>query len=171
MPWSLALAESERAVVSLQSVRSYPEGLTFEIDIQFIDDSPPPGPDDSPPRNLEPRDVDEVVHVSVVFSDGPAASNEDRWDRRSVPDSPVLVTEGGSGHFGQHERHYTIEGWLWPLPPPGDLVWVVQAHTIGLARTETIVDADVARTASTAARRVLNVRPPGSQSQGTSGGP
>jgi hypothetical protein len=157
--WNRVLLESDRAFVALENVVAYPEGLTFDLAVHRLDRGPRSG-QDVLPTFLSLRGFISDLRVLITFSDGREASNQNNWDLETVPTSPVLEIGGGHGS-GTTQLRETVHGWLWPLPPEGDLVWQIEVPMIGLERSSVILSAHDARLAALEAREVLRVAPPG----------
>lgn len=66
------------------------------------------------------------------------------------PEGPVLRARGGGGSRSNwHQDH-----WLWPLPPPGDLVIACEWSNVGLALTTLTTSADAIRDAAERAQEL-----------------
>ena len=71
----------------------------------------------------------------------------------SPPEGPLLRPQGGAGSRTVWRQGY----WLWPLPPPGDLLIACEWPNAGIELTTATVNADVLREA---ARRAQELSPP-----------
>jgi hypothetical protein len=80
--------------------------------------------------------------VTAEFSDGRRATT--MQERTSDDRRPMILDRGGGvGHCvddGDCRGRTTL--YLWPLPPPGELRFVVEWPTFGVPRTTTLLDAD-----------------------------
>jgi hypothetical protein len=66
------------------------------------------------------------------------------------PQGPLLQPRGGSGsRTNWHQDH-----WLWPLPPPGELLFACEWPNVGLGLTTTTTSADAFREAATFAQEL-----------------
>src|SRR5450631_4105864 len=79
--------------------------------------------------------------VGVAYPDGRTATNVSAPipDPLTGLDHPTL-TQGGGGGGG---RSFSIDYWLSPLPPPGDLTIVVAWTAYGVDETHTLMPADL----------------------------
>ena len=132
VPVELVLARTERVAVCLPVMRAYPSG--FELDLQTL------ASDDN--RDLDPFLFRPIGSRFAVRRDktlpptgcSSACSSPTGRRRRtpqvafptlrseSTPASPVLHAQGGGGGSGGWRQTF----WVWPLPPPGPLTFVVQ---------------------------------------------
>jgi hypothetical protein len=153
------LARTDDVVLLLAGLRSYSTG--FEVDLCAVmrraqRRSEPfwamhgPGPysDDPVP--------DDVLRVGIGFADGSVVTNVDRHmgavDLDNEPRRPFLMT--GSSHGNQ--RRYDATYWIWPLPPPGPVKFVVEWPSLRIAETHHEIDA---RPILDASARALDVWP------------
>jgi hypothetical protein len=150
VPWHPVLLRSPKACAVLTEVQAFPEGLWFHIDVQFVD---------------EREDADRVKGIwpafdlSVTYADGRVASTRDRWDGDGIPDHPLLqfVRMGGSGSGPLIERR--CEGWLWPLPPDGPVIWMAEWGAMGAGKTSTTLDGGDLSERARQAREILRWDP------------
>ena len=63
---------------------------------------------------------------------------------------PVLSSHGSQGN----QRAWNAQFWLWPLPPPGPLVFVTEWPIAGIDLTRVEVDADLILEASLEAQEL-----------------
>jgi len=138
------MARSDRLAIALTELRAYSTGFSFglcsvlRVAVSGLSHSPwgPPGPlpDD--------EDVpDDVLRVGVGFADGASVTNLDRrfggYDLDNEPRRPFLMY----GSAGSSGRRYTADHWVWPLPPPGPMTFVVEWPAFGIAESRVEVDA------------------------------
>ena len=75
-------------------------------------------------RHGSPDDP-EFLRFGIQFSDGSKWTNLPgpgmMPDFEEEPVGPVVIPQGGGGG----SDHWEMRHWLWPLPPPGDLTFVV----------------------------------------------
>jgi len=135
VPLGRRLAQSASAVVCLDAVQCWPEGLSLSIRALMRRAR---GLHGVPPSRLAPSS--EGLHIGVVFADGRRAAYVDGGSggaqlRQRSEGEPVLVMGVGS-MWGQFHR--MVELYLSPLPPEGPLTVVVQwlEHDIGETRFE-----------------------------------
>jgi hypothetical protein len=106
---------------------------------------------EGPPRRVgQPFTLsDPRPRFGVQFSDGrkaitPGSESRHLGPNAAAPVGPVLQFDGGGG--GDLSTTYTY--WLWPLPPPGDLDFVVDWPSRGIPETHAVVKADAFITAA-----------------------
>jgi hypothetical protein len=151
------LARSEKAAVALGQVRAYSSGFEFDLFAVL--------------RRAELRSYpfwpiievhgDEIVpsdilRIGLQFADGAVLTNVDRRvgdaDPGDGPRGPML-TSGGS-HAGQRRQDATF--WVWPLPPPGPLTFVVEWPARQIPESRHEIDASLILDA---AARVIELWP------------
>jgi hypothetical protein len=130
------LARTEVAAVCVTRLGAYPSG--FEVDLVTLspaerDDLDPLlfGPPRRRPR-AEPQQLpSEMLRFGVQFADGSKATNvggDLPHDPTMAPAGPVIVGGGGGGGGGRW--HQSL--WVWPLPPPGRLLFVCEWPAAGI---------------------------------------
>jgi hypothetical protein len=142
----VVLYRSSDLVIALFDFIAYPTGLLFDIHAIAQNPDALRGIDpmvDGPPRRLgQPFTVsDRRPRFGAQFSDGrKATSPDDRWrlHPNDPPGGPVLQFHQGGG--GDTSTRYTY--WLWPLPPPGDLDFVLDWPSRGIPETRETISAD-----------------------------
>jgi hypothetical protein len=99
------------------------------------------------------------LRIGVGFSDGRRTATGDRaglaWDPTTPPDGSILIPRGGGG--GGHR--WDMGMWLWPLPPPGELVVAVQWDERGVPETLHTLDAGVVLEAAARAEHLWDPSP------------
>ena len=148
------VARSAEATIALTGMRAYSTGFEFELCavLRWAEDGPSlptwpthdPGADDVPDRFLR---------VGFQFSDGTSVTNLDDWLADLDPDGshrPLLVSGGSQGSSRRYDARY----WVWPLPPPGPVSFVVEWPARGIAEAHVEIDAGLIRDA---AARTLDV--------------
>jgi hypothetical protein len=148
VPLRLQLARTERAVVAITGCDAYPHGAVIDVSLRLRPGSLSPDERRSvmhggPFHLLGPHvgaDLPpELVRLGVLFRDGRKATSLDgRRDFRpdSAPDGPILTPRGGGGG----ELAWNMGFWLWPVPPPGLLTFVVEWPALGIPETRTETD-------------------------------
>jgi hypothetical protein len=161
VPLRLVLARTDDVVVAIVGASAYSSGIELRIAIRrrprpwrdldnedmgaFFGGDPFETPFGRPHlrmnrgRELPPA----LLRFGVQFSDGRKATTVGDmfpWDygldedRGEEPPGPVLMQGGGGGGNGEWESGF----WLWPMPPPGPVAFVVEwpAQQVELARQE-----------------------------------
>lgn len=138
------LARSDSAIVVADHFRVYPSGVTFALDIMVKNEVD--GPDHGPPfdqRLGRNGPSGAAGRFGILFGDGTTWTNLDRWPDRNNDDvsGPVVVSQGGGGGGGRWNMRY----WMWPLPPPGELTFVLAWPAQGIEERRIAVDGDELR--------------------------
>jgi hypothetical protein len=146
---------SDAAAVLIDRFVAYPTGVEFQVDVRVRVAEQELWPLDWPHRRSR-QDFDEglpddLLRLGVLFADQRKATTLDRMHPLSdedEPSGPLMMQRGGGG--GAHRWEQGM--WLWPLPPPGPLVVVVEWPAPGLV--ETCVERDAGLLVEAAARAV-----------------
>jgi hypothetical protein len=149
VPLDLVLARTEKAVVAIRSVVAYPSGVEFTLSVRLRERrrrwaGDPLGMHLGPHERPVP---DEILRFGVQFADGSKATTFGRhWPDPTEEDvtGPRLTPHGGGGG----DRSWDSSYWLWPLPPPGLLAFVVEWPSEGIAETRIEVEAAPIRAAA-----------------------
>jgi hypothetical protein len=165
LPVHERLGQSGTAVIALDCVQCWPEGVSLSVRALTRLPRDLPG---VPPGLLAPRPAG--LHIGVVFSDGRSAAYVDGGGRGATgraergPDEPLLVMGAGS-RWGQFHR--MVELYLTPLPPEGSLTVVVQWLEHEIAETRTELAADPIRALAATVTDVWPDLPPAPDAAGT----
>jgi hypothetical protein len=153
-PLWLVLARTDNVALAVHDGLAYPNGFAFTLSLRRR--RPREGPGDDPIHlwhtargELPP----EALRLGIQLADGRKATVFDhrRWFAATEPpDRPVLVQRGGSG--GMHS--WELGFWVWPLPPPGALAFVVEWPSEGIPLTSVDVDAGEIREAAARAEEL-----------------
>ena len=149
----LLLVRTHMVAVCLGGVVAYPAGVELTLAVRRRS-----GADDAEwidrqmflRRRRGGEVPPEFLRFGVEFADGRKATNlgwHMRFDPLQPPDRPILVERGGGGGGTRWDQGY----WLWPLPPPGRLSFVVEWPSEGVTLTRVEVDAGAILEASTRA--------------------
>lgn len=159
VPVRLVLARTDSAAVALIGATAYTTGVELRLAVRrrpraasaaeededelFADDPFEFHPFGHPWQRLRStREIPpQLLRFGVQFADGRKATNISdafEWagdldeDDEREPAEPVLMPAGGGGGSSGWEQEY----WLWPLPAPGRLAFVVEwpAERIDLRR-------------------------------------
>jgi hypothetical protein len=157
VPLRLVLARNDNVVFAITDATAYPNGVEFSLTLRVRSLSGDarralmhggpfhhrsfPGDDSS--EGIPP----EVLRFGVQLADGGRATTLDTrpWRLETAPAGPVLMQRGGSGG----DRNWDMRFWLWPLPPPGPLVFVVEWPLGAIPETRVEIDAGPIVEAST----------------------
>lgn len=153
----LLAARSEDAAVWLESAVAYPTGVEFRLDVRWqpqvqglvMRGAGPAWPRDQPVGEELPADQ---FRAGIELADGAkatwlgpgrgVAAFAQRVDES--PPGPLLVPGAGGGGSRRWSQHL----WLWPLPPPGRLQFVVEWPALGILLTRAELDASQLREAA-----------------------
>lgn len=150
------VARSDLAEIDVVAVRAYPEGVEFEVEASAS--SP-----DKPPHDLyadsmsEPmpgnRPPDVVLRFGVRLADGTAATTlRTPVAPISRPDQHVLWRHADSGnHIDGNTINTHARLWLWPLPPPGPVLFAAEWPAFGIGITSWELDGSKMRDAAQSA--------------------
>jgi hypothetical protein len=169
----VTLARTEDVAVALLDAVAYSTGLSFTlVVVQRAASEPFPGEPFEhlfghfrPGRRYGEELPPELLRFGVQFSDGRKATTLG-WggavaffggDEEAEPEGPVLSQGGGGGD----DDHWESSFWLWPLPPPGPLAFVVEWPAKGIELTRHDVDAGPLLEASSRSEPLWPAPPPG----------
>lgn len=130
----VVLARTSDVAVWVSDALVFPAGLSFCLNVKYK------GPDR--PRRDPPffGPNEETPRFGVELSDGrrviAGLRRGEPWLVR--PERPILHPRSGGG--GGH--HHRAELWLWPLPPAGDLTFVLEWPAQAIDETRVTVNAD-----------------------------
>lgn len=148
----LVLARTDDVAVAVIDAVAFSIGLNFTVAVLRRTPSDSHRPEYPFGRFAHARGTREpppdLLRFGVEFSDGRKATTLGvpmfmTAQEEAEPEGPFLMPGGGSGGDDYWESSF----WLWPLPPPGPLVFVVEwpAEAVALTRheveAETIVEA------------------------------
>jgi hypothetical protein len=126
----------------------YPSGLTLDLELWA---ARPPlvegkdlglhfplglvdagGPREELPER-KPSHPDDYMRFGVRYPDGRRlATGGSYMQHYLATDGLALITRGGSS---RRPWHNTVQLWLWPLPPPGDVTLFVKWPALGIPET------------------------------------
>jgi hypothetical protein len=145
VPLHLLLARTDDAAVAITGATAFPTGVSFDLAIRLRE--PRAHADFLSPVLLRALggDVEELFRFGVQLADGSKAVYEEATPfGDQEPAGPVLASAGGGGGG----RSWNFAVWLWPLPPPGPLTFVVQWPAKGIPETRQEADAGSIREAA-----------------------
>jgi hypothetical protein len=165
VPLHLVLVQTADLAVAIPGATVYRNGFSFDLAIRRAAAEADPlgldwalhwfGQQGAPPP--------EVLRVGVRFADGQKATSlDDWWDdvnlqdpQQPPPRGPVLLQHGGGGG----ERVWDLSYWVWPLPPEGPLVFVVEWPAQGVPLTQARVETAMIRQAAAQDERLWPAEP------------
>lgn len=143
----LVLATTTRIGIAVTGLLAYPTGLGLTVvtigrGSEFDYDFP------TEHRNYGRHGLltDQFLRFGVEFSDGRRANNVEvhSFCDEKEPAKPVLQSRGGGGGAADWHQDY----WLWPLPPPGPMMFVCEWPSEGIPETRAELDANLIIAAS-----------------------
>lgn len=155
VPIEQFIARSDRAVLALQQVLAFPQGclLTLQLAVRR-------GPLDAAAWQRMVDGVDGTdpggavgLKFGVRFPDGSRATTVQNpfagWaSRTDQPQRPMLVDIGGGSTGTDRMYRGDRQLWLWPLPQPGLVEFVVEWREVGIERTSATLDGEAMARAS-----------------------
>jgi hypothetical protein len=151
-PQRAILVRTPDVIVVAGKFDAYPTGVTFSIDLQLRAVT---YDFEHVPWELHHRAgladglPDDLLRLGILYADGSTWSNLDaRYaDFDSAPPAPFVMSRGGGGGGNR----WSMEQWLWPLPPAGPLTFVAEWPRYGIAETRAVIDATALRSAADSA--------------------
>jgi hypothetical protein len=148
VPLRLVLARTDNVVVALLGAVAYSTGVSFRLAVKRRRGVEQPrdaffGPLGWMPEQPTPGEglPDKLLRLGVQFADGRKATtvgNGSAFGGAGEPSGPILVPMDGSGS----DREFEAALWLWPLPPAGQLAFVVEWPSEGIVETRLELDAE-----------------------------
>jgi hypothetical protein len=155
---TLVIAHNDRVAVCVTRLGAYPTGFEFELHAMAAPDQDELDIDPllfGPHRHHRRRPgseqelPDDMLRFGVQFSDGRKATNTAGWHHDDEPPAgPVMHEGGGSGGGGDWRQDY----WVWPLPPPGPLLFVCEWPALAIPVTRAEIDAQLVLDAASRAQ-------------------
>ena len=146
------VARTDHAVVALRHVVVFPEGCSLSLHVAVrrgsLDDSVWKGVLVSDARGgPHPRPTDADLNFGIRFPDGSKAMTIDNVFRGLAtptdrPEPPVLIETGSESTSNDRFYQSDRQLWLWPLPPPGPLEFVIEWRKMGIDATPTTLDGE-----------------------------
>lgn len=152
------LARTDDVLLSVDRLLVYSNGVVFTLMLMRREDrddfGPVPGMLGRRPRPDLPSDF---LRLGILFGDGSKWTNlEGRYpDEESEVSGPVVVAQGGGGGGKLWQTSF----WVWPLPPPGRLAFVVSWPAEGIEEQMVELDADEIRERAVDAEQVWPTSP------------
>ena len=131
----IILYQSAETSIAAERVTTFPMGVAFHVviaDRRNLDALPFLPFKPTAPENERFRIGLELSDHVVVWGHGPAEAHPS-----AQPSGPSLLYSGGHGQPGRWDLRY----WLYPLPPPGPLTFLVSCVGLTIPETRTTVDA------------------------------
>jgi hypothetical protein len=158
-PLELLLVNSGRMAVWIAEAEAYPNGAVLKVWLRGRQPAQP-GAESGPGTwrfGVQFSDGHKAtVYGLGIFARlgrGQAASSVTAVPgnpQDGPPESPLLVARGGGGSRDNWRQEY----WLWPLPPPGDLLIACEWPDLDLSLTTVTVSADPIRDAAGRAQQL-----------------
>lgn len=89
---------------------------------------------------IHPLERPDGLHFGLQLADGGKATTVERLQPGEPPSTPHLAKRGVQGLGG---RGFDADLWLWPLPPPGPLAFIVEWPEQGIPLTRREIDAQL----------------------------
>ena len=167
----LVVARTDQVAVCVSRLAGYPTGFEFELHTIAAPGQRDPDLDPllfGPYRHRRPRAgteqqlPDDMLRFGVQFADGRRATNTGGFHHSDdPPPGPVMHAGGGGGGGGDWRQ----SNWVWPLPPPGPVVFVCEWPAVGIPVTSAEIDAQLVLDAASRAQALF----PGSGEPPTGG--
>ncbi|HEX3787922.1 MAG TPA: hypothetical protein VHW44_08675 [Pseudonocardiaceae bacterium] len=147
LPWVRVLGQSDHARIALVGLRCWPEGVSLDLHVlrRFAPPTSRAG------LGFPPDQDDWPFRFGLRFSDGRRAIAPGRAPARGAADQDAVSLRPRGATGSPFHRHYDFH--LWPLPPKGRLILVVEWPAEKIRETYTELDAGEIRSA--AARAVV----------------
>lgn len=132
----LLLVNTGRIAVWIGEAEAYPNGIVLKVGLRSRDAARPEVESGAGTWRFGLQFSDgrkaTVYGLGALFGFGRAHSSRSstaiaRNPRDAPPEGPLLMGRGGGGSRNSWRQDY----WLWPLPPPGDLVIACEWPNIG----------------------------------------
>ncbi len=146
------VVRTDKVLLTMDHFSVFPAGVQFTINLSV---RPPASIHDMPwelhGRNASADDP-EFLRLGIAFSDGSTWTNLPgpfpSFDEE--PTGPVVISQGGGGG----ENSWSMDQWLWPIPPPGDLTIYAAWPAYGVDETSIVIDATPFAAAAKAAEQI-----------------
>jgi hypothetical protein len=145
VPGEMLLARTDRAALALGSVRAYPNGFEFTLHVRTRESGIAADPFEQRRRRLGQQDEDHL-RLGILYADGRRAATTGRpWPDDDVDDERlVLIPDGSSGT----DHSWDGDFWVHPLPPDGEVAFVVSWPRFDVAETRVEFDGAAIREAA-----------------------
>jgi hypothetical protein len=141
-PLVVPLARTADVALQVHTGLAYPSGIEFSLQLvqrEWPRDRFRGGPIHDWHRGRREGGLEaDVLRFGIELADGRKATVFDPhpFSDDGEPVGPVLTQRGGGGG----ERRYDVRFWLWPLPPPAQLSFVVEWPGQGIELTKHAID-------------------------------
>jgi hypothetical protein len=149
VPGEALLARTDRAAVALGSVRAYPNGFEFTLNVRLRDTDEfdfGVDPFERHWRRRYPHTAQDQLRLGILYADGRRAVTDGQsWpgEAAETPDL-VLLPAGGGGS----DRSWDGDFWVHPLPPDGPVTFVASWLRYELAEARVELDGAAIRAAA-----------------------
>ena len=133
---NLELARTSDVAVAIPELVAYSTGSWFTVAIRH---RLPVHRGTGSTLPFHPAEEPGGIRLGLQFADGSKATTQSPPPRSPVekPPAPPFLMMRSAGGGRRFDAHF----WLWPLPPPGQLAFVVDWRAQGLALTKREMDA------------------------------
>ena len=162
VPVELILARTPQRAIGLSGIRAYPTGFGCTLHLRLRQDIPGEqsnfGVFNMFGDGVDPAGefADYYLRFGVGFADGRKATNLNQrhdFDEGPAPDPPTLWLVRWEGY---DRLAWEVDVWVYGLPPPGPLAFVVEWPARGIPESRVEIDAGLVLKA---ARRAVPIWP------------
>ena len=149
VPVELILARTPQRAIGLTGIRAYPTGFVCTLHLRLREVIPGEqsnfGAFNMFGDSVDPAGefADYYLRVGVGFADGRKATNLEQrhgFDEGPAPDPPTLRLVRWEGY---DLLAWEVDVWVYGLPPPGPLAFVVEWPARGIPQTRAEIDASL----------------------------
>jgi hypothetical protein len=162
VPGEVLLARTERAAVALGSVRAYPNGFEFTLNVRLRDEDEfglGADPFERPWRRRDPQAAEDQLRLGILYADGRRAVTDGlSWPDDANESGELVLLPMGSGGG---ERSWDGDFWVHPLPPDGPVTFVASWLRYEMAEVRAELDGTAIRAAAGRAVILWPEAPPG----------
>jgi len=154
VPLEVVIARSQTIAIIINRLTAYPNGFAFNLSLRAK-----PGHEMASDgfhgwrRRGASVPSDEILRFGIQFADGSKVTNLQvfAYGAPGPPTPPILLGGGGGGSSNRSDFFF----WVWPLPPPGPLLFVTEWPIEGIQLSRYEISSDAIRQAAEAAGHEL----------------
>ncbi len=154
VPLEVVTARSQTTAIIINRLTAYPNGFAFNLSLRAK-----PGHEMASDgfhrwrRRGASVPANEVLRFGIQFADGSKVTNLQIFAHGAPgpPTPPILLGGGGGGSSNRSDFSF----WVWPLPPPGPLLFVTEWPIEGIQLSRHEISSDAIRQAAEAANHEL----------------